>query len=201
MALDICYTCPNILQRKVCQHFSDVLLSVSGTDTISTESQEFEDVKKCHDLIRKVHAVTPELLLNVLPLLQEEMKVDHLNIRQLATETMGQMFAEPSSTVATAYPLIWKTWMGRRDDKAIQLRVKWLEISVDIYRNHPETASELITCFKEKLADPDDKVRATVCKVLGEIDMESNLQTLDIALLRSIAERTKDKKVQIRNKK
>lgn len=199
MALDICYTCPNILQRKVCQHFSEILLSVSNSTSETIEHQEFEDVKKCHNLIRKVHAVTPELLLNVLPLLQEEMKFDILQVRHLAVETMGEMFAEPSSTVATSYPLIWKTWIGRRDDKAIQIRVKWLEMCVDIYKNHPTSVPELITCFKEKLADPDEKVRATVCKVLGEVGMESNLRALDRALLKLIADRTKDKKVMLRN--
>jgi sister-chromatid-cohesion protein PDS5 len=142
MALDICYACPNILQRRVCQYFSDALITVSGSSENSTE--EFEEVKKAHNLILKINATTPDLLLNVLPLLQEEMKVDQLNVRQLATEIMGQMFAEHSSTVAEKYPVIWKTWLGRRDDKAIILRIKWLEMCVDIYKNHRESVPELI---------------------------------------------------------
>lgn len=141
MALDICYTCPNILQRRVCQYFSDALISVSGNNENSTD--EFEEVKKTHGLILKINAAAPELLLNVLPLLQEEMKVDQLNIRQLATETMGQMFADQTSTVAEKYPAIWKTWLGRRDDKAVPVRVKWLEMCVDIYKNHHESVPEL----------------------------------------------------------
>ncbi|KAI8080901.1 armadillo-type protein [Thamnidium elegans] len=194
MALDICFACPNILQRRVCQYFSDALISVSG----ESSSDEFEEVKKTHNLILKINAAAPDLLLNVLPLLQEEMKVDQLNIRQLATETMGQMFADPASAVAEKYPLIWKTWLGRRDDKAIAVRVKWLEMCVDIYKNHRESVPELIECFKEKLSDPDDKVRTTACKVVGEVDMESDLKAMDKALLKSVAERTKDKKSSVR---
>lgn len=57
----------------------------------------------------------------------------------------------------------------------------------------------MIECFKEKLSDPDDKVRATACKVLGEIEMEKEIQSLDISLLKSIAERTKDKKSSVRS--
>lgn len=64
-------------------------------------------------MIRKINASTPDLLLNVLPLLQEEMKLDNLNIRQFATETMGKMFADQYSNVAEKYPAIWKTWLGR----------------------------------------------------------------------------------------
>lgn len=141
MALDICYACPNILQRRVCQYFSDALITVSSSES---SLEEFEDLKKAHQLILKINATTPDLLLNVLPLLQEEMKVDQLNVRQLATEMMGQLFADPTSTVAEKYPIIWKTWLGRRDDKSISLRIKWLEMCVDIYKNHRESVPEFI---------------------------------------------------------
>ncbi|KAI9485716.1 MAG: armadillo-type protein [Benjaminiella poitrasii] len=196
MALDICYACPNALQRRVCQYFSDILLSVSNTSEDSTEG--FEDVKKAHNLIRKINAASPDLLLNVLPLLQEEMKFDHLSIRQLATETMGEMFADQASNVADKYPAIWKTWLGRRNDKSSALRVRWLEMCVDIYKTHPESIAELTECFKDKLADPDDKVRATICKILGEIVTERDVKSFEKPFLELIAERAKDKKSSVR---
>ncbi|KAI7902740.1 armadillo-type protein [Cokeromyces recurvatus] len=196
MALDICYACPNALQRRVCQYFSDILLSVSNTSEESVEG--LEDVKKAHNLIRKINATSPDLLLNVLPLLQEEMKFDHLNIRQLATETTGEMFAEQSSSIAEKYPAIWKTWLGRRNDKSSALRIKWLEMCVNIYKNHPESIPELTDCFKDKLADPDDKVRATTCKILGEIIKERDIKSFEKSFLELIAERAKDKKSSVR---
>lgn len=55
-----------------------------------------------------------------------------------------------------------------------------------------------LECFKEKLSDPDDKVRAAACKALGDIEMENDLKSLDITLIKSIAERTKDKKSSVR---
>jgi sister-chromatid-cohesion protein PDS5 len=48
-----------------------------------------------------------------------------------------------------------------------------------------------IECFKEKLSDPDDKVRAAACKALGDIEMENDLKSLDTSLL-------KDKKSSVR---
>lgn len=134
--------------------------------------------------MRKINSATPDLLLNAMPLLQEEMKVDHMSIRQLATETLGEMFAEESSNVAEKYPNIWKTWLGRyvhltkvhtenltvccsrRNDKAQSLRVKWLEACVDIYKHHPESVPELI-------GNPNDSryicrsviLKCTVCRV------------------------------------
>ncbi|KAI8087857.1 armadillo-type protein [Gilbertella persicaria] len=195
MTLDICYACPNALQRRIFQYFSDTLISVSNTD--ETE-EDLEEIKRAHHLIRKMNAVTPDLLLNVLPLLQEEMRVDHIHVRQLATETLGHMFAESSLNVAAKYPAIWKTWLGRRHDKSIQLRVKWLEMSVDIFKHHPESMSELTDCFKDRLSDPDERVRAAACKVVGETMTELDIKQLDKELLELISDRIKDKKHPVR---
>ncbi|KAI8352060.1 hypothetical protein BD560DRAFT_477874 [Blakeslea trispora] len=198
MALDICYTCPGALQRRVFQYFSDVLISVSTTD--ETEEEDYAEVKKAHGLICKMNAVVPELLMNVLPLLQEEMKVDNIHIRQLSTETLGHMFAEPSSQVATQYPAIWKTWLGRRHDKSIQLRVKWLEISADIFKHHSNAVAELIECYKDRLFDPDERVRAATCKVIGEVSIGQDIKHLDRGLLEIVSERSKDKKIHNQDK-
>ncbi|KAL9541955.1 hypothetical protein MBANPS3_008853 [Mucor bainieri] len=196
MTLDICYACTSSLQRRICQYFSDILLSMSTTS--SDQSDDLDEVKKAHHLMRKINSATPDLLLNAMPLLQEEMKVDHLNIRQLATETLGEMFAEESSNVAEKYPNIWKTWLGRRNDKAPALRVKWVEACVDIYKHHPESVPELIECFKEKLTDPDDKVRATTCKIMRDIGIEHDSASMDKDLVELVGARAKDKKNAVR---
>lgn len=75
--------------------------------------EEEEELKKAHNVIQRVHAVVPNLLLNVLPQLEEEMKVDDYKVRCMATETIGNMFAEANSTMFQRYPNIWKTWVGR----------------------------------------------------------------------------------------
>lgn len=195
MTLDICYACTSSLQRRVCQYFSDILLSMSGS---TSENEDLEEVKKAHILMRKINSAAPELLLNAMPLLQEEMNVDHLGIRQLATETLGEMFAEESSNVAEKYSNIWKTWLTRRNDKALSLRVRWLEMCVGIYKNHSESVPELTECFKDKFTDPDEKVRATACKILGEIGIESDSQTMNKDLVELVGARAKDKKNTVR---
>ncbi|KAI8988168.1 armadillo-type protein [Mycotypha africana] len=195
MASDICHACPHAMQRKVCQYFSDVLLRVSNA---TEDSEDFEEARKIHVLIRKINIINPDLLLNVLPLLQEEMAVDHSVVRHLATDTVGTMFADPSSNLREKYTTTWKTWLGRRNDKDIKLRIRWLELCIDIYKNHPETILELNGCFKEKLADPDDKIRAEVCKILKHVGMETNVRILDKSLLEAISTRAKDKKNSVR---
>ncbi|CEG69090.1 hypothetical protein RMATCC62417_05229 [Rhizopus microsporus] len=194
MAAEVCSICAPILQRRVCQYFSDILLSVSNAEG----TEELEELRKAHDLIIKVNAVVPDLLLNVLPLVQEEMKLDQANVRQIATETMGKLFMHPESNISEKYPTIWKTWLGRKDDKLVQLRVKWLEMCVDIYKNHTESMSEITECIKLKLSDPDEKVRATACKIIGEIMAGCDLKHIDRSMLELVDGRTKDKKNSVR---
>ena len=43
--------------------------------------------------------------------------------------------------------------------------------------------------------DPDDKVRAAVCKLIGLMDYETALHHVSEELLKAVGERTMDKKV------
>lgn len=81
--------------------------------TTTNQNEDLDEIKKAHQLISKINGIIPDLLLNSMALLEEELQIDHLSVRQLATETLGEMFAEESSNVAEKYPSIWKTWLGR----------------------------------------------------------------------------------------
>ncbi|KAI9491520.1 armadillo-type protein [Zychaea mexicana] len=195
MTFEACNACFDTLQRRVCQYFSDALIAMSHSDG---SEEDTEELQKAHEIIQRVHAVVPNLLLNVLPQLEEEMKVDDYKVRCMATETIGDMFAEPNSTMFQRYPSIWKTWVGRRNDKSVQLRVKWLEKCKAIYQNHTQVKSELHDCFKEKIIDPDEKVRATACRVISELENTHVIRDLDKTVLELVAERSKDKKSSVR---
>ena len=49
--------------------------------------------------------------------------------------------------------------------------------------------------MKAKVLDPDDKVRAAVCKAYGELDFETAAYHVSETMLRKIGERLLDKKV------
>ncbi|OAD78951.1 hypothetical protein PHYBLDRAFT_76970 [Phycomyces blakesleeanus NRRL 1555(-)] len=195
MALDICFACTDVLQRRVCQHFTDTLMAFSRSDG---SDEELEDLKMVHSLIRHVHSVVPNLLLNVVPQLDEEMKVDDDHVRQIATQTLGEMFAEKTSELYQQYPIIWKTWLGRRNDKVVQLRVRWVEMCGPILKNHKQLVPEINDCFKAKLSDPEEKVRATACRVIGSLEFDLEPTSFDKSVLEQVALRCKDKKQSVR---
>jgi sister-chromatid-cohesion protein PDS5 len=47
----------------------------------------------------------------------------------------------------------------------------------------------------DKLLDPDEKVRAEVCKVYGTLDYETALHHVSASQLKAIADRIRDRKV------
>ena len=106
----------------------------------TSDEDSVDDLKKTHKLIRDVYPVAPVLLLNVIPLVEEELSLDVLRVRILATETLGNMFASKTSKLFSEYPSIWHEWQGRRNDKAAAIRIRWLELAAEIYKSHPEHA-------------------------------------------------------------
>ena len=58
------------------------------------------------------------------------------------------------------------------------------------------TYAECPESLQGKLLDPDEKVRAAVCKLYGQIDYETALHHVSEAQLRAVAGRGVDKKVQ-----
>ncbi|KAG0357479.1 hypothetical protein BGZ54_000324, partial [Gamsiella multidivaricata] len=191
LACDLGNNCAEKLQRYVFQYFSDVI-SVAGNGELS--SKDLSDFKTVHHLVVEINKAAPALLLNVIPQLEEELKVSDITIRTLATKSLGEMFAEKTSQLATQYESTWKAWLQRRNDKATQVRIVWIESLVDLIKMHGHLGKELSEGLAEKLVDPDEKVRAVACKVIGEFDYETSLHHIQKNTLIQVGHRCRDKK-------
>ena len=138
-----------MLQRKPHthpQHFSDIQLS-HGRDPSPTD---LKILTESHQLLLTIFRNAPNLLLNVVPLLEENLRAaDETPLRQLSTQTLGAMFGERPIVsggvvdLARTYPATWRAWLGRRVDKATSVRVAWVEAARDILVSHPELRKEL----------------------------------------------------------
>jgi hypothetical protein len=58
------------------QYFTDVIVAAGKN---GTSAEELNDFKTAHDLIKELNRTAPGLLLNVIPQLEEELKVCILN--------------------------------------------------------------------------------------------------------------------------
>ncbi|KXH54594.1 hypothetical protein CSAL01_09946 [Colletotrichum salicis] len=109
MAKEICNVCTEKMVHYVSQYFSDVILDASrfAAKTVgkSHEDEEAEDtprgptdaelkeLRKAHYLIRELWRASPSVLQNVIPQVEAELSADNVDLRQLATETLGDMIS------------------------------------------------------------------------------------------------------------
>ncbi|CAG8716337.1 8311_t:CDS:10, partial [Ambispora leptoticha] len=182
------------LQYYVCQYFSEVIVS-SGK---SVAPEVLSDFKTAHELIKELNRAAPGLLLNVIPQLEEELKLDDFNLRILATQVLGEMFSEKGSSLAVRYENVWQIWLSRRNDKATAVRIVWADYCIPLFQNHPELAKQVNDAIKSKMSDPDEKVRIAFCKILGQIDYDSAHNLVDAELLSALAKRCRDRKHGVR---
>ncbi|KAL1924376.1 uncharacterized protein VTP21DRAFT_7411 [Calcarisporiella thermophila] len=191
LAAGLCRACTDRLQRYIGQYFSEVILNAIDGEISEDDLREF---RVAHDLILELNRVAPGLLLNVIPQLEEEMRVDDMNLRGLSTRVLGGMFGEPGSMLAFNYPTTWKTWLQRKQDKNSAIRQLWCELCIPILKNHPNLSKDICDALLDKVLDPDEKIRATVCKLVGQLEYMVVLQNVDELLLQAVGKRCKDRR-------
>ncbi|EKM75631.1 hypothetical protein AGABI1DRAFT_132023 [Agaricus bisporus var. burnettii JB137-S8] len=209
LAVTVCNAVSDKLQRPVSQYFTDIIVDSAHATTAANasnissddenEDDKFEQLQNAHELIKRLHHVCPTTLDGVIPQLVEELRVDHVNVRVLATQALGEMYADKNGPeLASKYPTTWEAWLSRKNDKVVAIRLKFVESLRALVANLPTERNTLADALGAKLLDPDEKVRAAVCKMFSQLDYESALHNISESLLRSVADRFLDKKGPVR---
>lgn len=129
MARSVCLASQEKMSRYVGQYFSDVIMEASGLagsngqraaadsddedGMVGPSEEDLKELKKAHLLIRELWKAAPGLLQNVIPQLDAELSADNVNLRQLATEALGDVISgigaagppPPPALDPAAYPL------------------------------------------------------------------------------------------------
>ncbi|THH15253.1 hypothetical protein EW146_g5196 [Bondarzewia mesenterica] len=213
LAVQVCNATADKLQRHVCQYFTDIIVQHS-------QDEEYDEIRTAHDLIKQLNRTSPSLLHNVVPQLEEELRVEDVQLRTLATQVLGEMFADKGGAdLVKKYPTTWQVWLLRKNDKSVMVRLSMVEaakglisnladqrenvegmpslvVNSELYDTDPK--HDLSEVLQAKLLDPDEKVRAAVCKLYSQLDYETALHHVSKAQLQSIAGRGLDKKHSVR---
>ncbi|TFK49359.1 hypothetical protein OE88DRAFT_1646400 [Heliocybe sulcata] len=193
LAVDVCNKTADRLQRHVCQFFSDIII-------LHSEEEGLEDVEKAHELIKKLNHSCPSLLHNVIPQLEEELKVELVPLRVMATQVLGEMFADVyGGDLVKKFPSTWQVWLSRKNDRTPSVRVAFVEAAKGLISKPPEIHKAIEEVLQSKLLDPDEKVRAAVCKVYSQLDYETVVHHVSEEMLRSLAGRGADKRQSVRS--
>jgi sister-chromatid-cohesion protein PDS5 len=184
------------LQSHVAQYFSENIVAASSEEDIEEREKELQ---ASHALIAQINRTVPALLLNVVAILEQELTAEDVLVRQIAIRTLGQMLGEKTSvSLAATYPSAWRAWLGRSRDKVSSMRVLWIESLSGVLANHSELRADVTPVLTEKLQDPDERVRATLVRVIGTLDYETVLHHLDRDFLVKVAERLRDRRLAVR---
>lgn len=196
LAVQICAATTDRLQSHVAQYFSENVVTASSEEGVEEKTKELEHL---HFLIQSIYRNVPALLLNVMAVLEQELTAEDLVVRQIAVRTLGQMFGDKvNGQMAFRHPNSWKAWLARARDKSSAIRVVWAECIGNIVSHHPHFRLELTPVLAEKVTDPDEKVRATIARVLGTLNYEAALHHVERSLLYALAKRLLDRRSVVR---
>ncbi|KAL7420002.1 Sister chromatid cohesion protein pds5 [Cryptotrichosporon argae] len=197
LIVEVCNRTADRLQRAIFAHVSEIQIE-RGRDP---SQEDLKALSESHALLLSFFRYAPGLLLNVVPLLEENLRAaDEVPLRQLSTKTLGAMFGERPVVssgmfdVARSYPSTWRAWLGRKVDKALPVRLAWVEAAKGILTNHPEIRQELENELVDRTEDSDERVRAAICRTIGQLDYTTALHHVSSNLLRAIGARVSDKK-------
>ncbi|WOO80532.1 Sister chromatid cohesion protein pds5 [Vanrija pseudolonga] len=200
LVVDVCNRSALKLQRPVYAHFSEIQLQ-HGRDPSPSDVTVLQD---SHKVLLAIFRNAPTLLMNVIPLLEENLRAaDEVPLRRLSTETLGIMFAERPVVsggvvdIARGYPSTWRAWLGRKVDKALAVRLAWVEAAGGILVHQSNAREELENDLIDRIQDSEEKVRAAICKVVGSVDYETALRNVSLRLLEAVSGRMSDKKASV----
>ena len=128
MAQTICRSCPEKMAREVSKYFNDVILYASGASQdhrrdsadlddpdasgVGPSEEDLRELEKAHRLLKELWRACPAVLQNVIPQLETELSAENVQLRVLATETLGDIASgigaagppPPPSLDPAAYP-------------------------------------------------------------------------------------------------
>jgi sister-chromatid-cohesion protein PDS5 len=117
----VCNATADKLQRHVCQHFTDIIVANSA-------DEDFSEIRVAHELIKRLHHSCPGLLHSVIPQLEEELRVEQPTLRLIATQVLGEMFADKGGPdLVKKYPSTWNIWVLRKNDRSAMIRLAFVE--------------------------------------------------------------------------
>lgn len=110
MAKSLCTTCPDKMTAHITQYFGTVIVDasaaiqdnaparlahrrISDLEDSDDDQDSLTDLRKAHRLLRELWRACPDVLVNVIPQIEAEFSADAPILRQLATETLGDITA------------------------------------------------------------------------------------------------------------
>jgi len=94
--------------------------------------------------VKRLFRSCPGVLHSVIPILETELRADDLNARLIATQTLGEMYAEKGGLdLVRKHPSTWTAWVNRKSDVAVAVRLKCVEAVPALLTSLPDCREAL----------------------------------------------------------
>ena len=171
---------------------SDYLLSCRENNT--TES----DIKgHYYELIFELNRISSSVITKVLPLLENELKIEEQSIRLNTVNLLHLMFGAQSSTLSTNYRPLFSVFLSRFHDKDTEIRLNMIEFAKLYLINHNTNIQDINDNLKSRIMDPEKIVREKVVTVVCGI-AQVKPDSITNELITNVIERLQDKKKSVR---
>ncbi|MCJ1378969.1 hypothetical protein MMC17_002068 [Xylographa soralifera] len=187
MAKMICNSCEDKMAREISKYFNDVIVEASASshqyrrssrdmdDTddpaLGPTEDDLKELYKAHRLLRELWRACPAVLQNVIPQLEAELSAENLQLRLLATETLGDIIAgigaagppPPPTIDPAAYPQIDLTGWSE-SSQTINLLTKPRSP-----QSFPQAHPHAYTSFLSRRQDKSAVIRSAWTVAIGRI--------------------------------
>ncbi len=158
MISDLIKLCADKLQAPLGIHFNDQLSRLARGEESETGLAKIG--KEAHDFAIRIASISPVAAASILQLLEQELKVELVDVRLLAINAITKILLSSSSKQSPYLNALKTAWMSRRNDKNYKCRLSWIRGAVEIICVGNEDGSAvLLEGIKERVSDPEERVR------------------------------------------
>ncbi|KAL0958138.1 hypothetical protein HGRIS_000306 [Hohenbuehelia grisea] len=118
--------------------------------------------------------------------------------KEVAPDAMEATAHAHAQDLVKKYPTTWNLWLSRRNDRVAAVRLRFVEAAGHLIHALPEFKQAVEDALHHKLLDPDEKVRAAVCRAYSRLNYEDALHHVSTTQLRAVAGRGLDRKHSVR---
>eukprot|EP00457_Paulinella_chromatophora_P000461 gb/GEZN01000461.1/.p1 GENE.gb/GEZN01000461.1/~~gb/GEZN01000461.1/.p1 ORF type:complete len:1392 (+),score=340.63 gb/GEZN01000461.1/:82-4257(+) len=200
LAMKLLSRCSNALERPVCAFLDETLIRERKEEDLATTILERRDQLS---ILEQVCIRQPQLLLSLVPSLQDMITSEDENRRVEMAELMTRVFTDPNSTMARKYESVFEVYLARSSDVSPKVRAVVVEACKELllafYDQQGKQNKIISETLELRLSDTVDRVRQAAVSSVCEAATKDP-RCVSLALLHKVGKRTMDKKDSVRSK-
>ena len=151
-----------------------------GTSS-NSELSEF-----AYELVSAISKIDSNILLKVLPLLEEQLGADDVDTRLQVVEVLAQIFEDQGYSLMEQHRKLWNKFVSRSIDQDASVRIQCAKHLATLGKAIAEVHADVWAKIRPMLLDEDPTVRAQACQTAFELAIVQPGMTAEVLAHRPI---------------